>query len=267
MRTKRPWRSTPNVLAVATIISPMMQRLQSGAKKLGVELGEGQLDMFSSYLQELLLWNRRVNLTGITNPEEVIRLHFLDSLTVLVALPSADRQQPLRLLDIGTGAGFPGIPIKIACPSFRLTLLEAIGKKAAFLTHVSDSLKLDQVSVLKGRAEEIAHMAQHRESYDLVVARAVAKMPALVELVLPFVAIGGMFIAQKKGDFQQELAHARGAIEVLGATVEEVRWIDIEELEEPRALVALRKTLSSPLQFPRRPGIPQKRPMERSARP
>jgi len=238
-----------------------MEKLNLGAKKLGLHLSPPQLEQFQVYYQELIDWNKRINLTAITGYEEVQIKHFLDSLTVTLA-----RQQPitsadLRLIDVGTGAGIPGIPLKIVFPNVKLVLLEAIAKKADFLHHIKNKLELDNVEIVVGRAEEVSHLSQHRERFNMVLSRAVAPLPTLVELTLPFCAVGGSFIAQKKGDIDPEISGATRAINILGGNLQEVKRIDLEEFTDERWLVIIDKVSPTPEKYPRRPGIPAKRPL------
>ncbi|MFC1915578.1 16S rRNA (guanine(527)-N(7))-methyltransferase RsmG [Chloroflexota bacterium] len=238
-----------------------MEKLVSGAKKLGLELTPQQLEQFRIYYQELIDWNQRMNLTRITDYEEVQIKHFLDSLTVVLALkPSIDRAD-FCLIDVGTGAGIPGIPLKILFPEIRLVLLDATAKKATFLHHIQQKLGLDDIEIIVGRAEDVAHKAQYRENFELVLSRAVAPLPVLVELALPFCAVGGSFIAQKKGDIDPEIAQAARAISLLGGNLREVKRIDLEEFTEERWLVVIDKVSPTPHQYPRRPGMPAKRPL------
>ncbi len=238
----------------------MMEKLIAGASKLGLELSPNQIEQFHVYYQELIEWNRRINLTSITDLGDVQTRHFLDSLTVTPAF-----KQPitagLRLIDIGTGAGFPGLPAKIVLPDIKLTLLEATGKKAGFLRHLKQILGLDDVEIVVGRAEDVAHRAEYREGFDIVLSRALATLPTLAELTLPFCAIGGRFIAQKKGAVDAEISQAAKAMSLLGGSQPIVKKIDLEELADERYLVIVDKVAPTPAKYPRRPGIPAKRPI------
>ena len=237
-----------------------MEKLEVGVKKLGISLNRRQLEQFGSYYRELIKWNQRVNLTSITDYEEVQIKHFLDSLTVTLALEQMDSGS-FCVIDIGAGAGFPGIPLKILLPEIKLVLLEATAKKTDFLHHLTGELGLSGVSIVTGRAESIAHEAQYREKFDLVLSRAVAPLSVLVELTLPFCAVGGRFIAQKKGLIAPELSSAGRAINLLGGSLREAKRIELEELSDERYLVIIDKVASTPAKYPRRPGIPAKRPL------
>ncbi len=239
----------------------IMKKLESGARKLGLNLNPGQLEQFTIYYQELVDWNRRMNLTAITDYEAVQTKHFLDSLTLTLVLKRPMDGVGLRVVDIGTGAGLPGIPLKILWPGIELTLIEATAKKADFLHHLVSKLGLDNIEIVVGRAETVAHDAEYREKFDLVVSRAVASLPALVELTLPFCNVGGSFIAQKKGDIELEVSQATRAISLLGGSLREVKRVEMEEFADVRWLVVIDKVKPTPHQYPRRPGIPAKRPI------
>jgi len=238
-----------------------MEKLESGAKKLGLELTSRQLEQFQIYYQELIDWNQRINLTRITDYEEVQIKHFLDSLTLVLALKPPIGKGEFRLIDVGTGAGIPGMPLKILLPDIKLVLLDATAKKATFLHHIRDKLGLDDVEIIVGRAEEVAREAQYREKFALVLSRAVARLPTLVELTLPFCALGGSFIAQKKGDVNSEIIQADRAITLLGGNLREVKKVALAEFTEERWLIVIDKVSPTPQQYPRRPGIPAKRPL------
>jgi len=228
---------------------------------LGLQLTPQQYEQFQVYYQELIDWNRRINLTAITDYDEVQVKHFLDSLTVVLAL-KRPLNKGIRLIDVGTGAGIPGIPLKILLPDIRLVLLDATRKKAKFLEYITERLDLKDVEIVVGRAEEIAHRSEYRQQFDLVLSRAVAGLPTLVELTLPFCAIGGRFIAQKKGSIQAEVQSAQPAISLLGGELADVKRIDLPEFNDRRWLVVIDKIGESLPQYPRRPGIPAKRPLQ-----
>jgi 16S rRNA (guanine527-N7)-methyltransferase len=238
-----------------------MKLLESGVKKLGLSLSQGQLEQFDIYYQELLDWNRRMNLTSITDYEEVQVKHFLDSLTVTLALNQPIDNKNLRIIDVGTGAGMPGLPLKLMFPDARLVLLDATAKKATFLQHIKDKLGLENVEIVVGRAEDVAHLAEYRESFDIVLSRAVAPLATLVELTLPFCTVGGSFIAQKKGGVKPESSQAGRAISLLGGNLREVKKIELEEFTDERYLIIIDKISPTPEKYPRRPGIPAKRPL------
>jgi 16S rRNA (guanine527-N7)-methyltransferase len=246
--------------------------LIEGAKQLGISLNREQVECFQVYYEELILWNRRVNLTAIVDYEGVQIKHFIDSLTVTLAFIGV----PSRTLDIGTGAGLPGVPLKILYPSIELTLVDSVQKKVAFLHHLIDRLGLEGVEILAERSEHLAQDESYRQRFDLVLSRGVAKLATLAELALPFCSLGGTFIAMKKGDVDEEVAEAQRAIDALGGRLRQVKWIRLEELtggelsgsvdseksgKEERALVVIDKLTATPDRYPRRPGIPRKRPL------
>jgi len=236
----------------------MMEKLKSGTERLGINLTPLQLGQFENYYRLLIDWNKRINLTSITDYEEVQVKHFLDSLSLTSTI---DFGGGLDIIDVGTGAGFPGIPLKIAFPDIKLTLLEATVKKTKFLEQVADELGLKDVEIIAERAETVAHDAKYREKYDVVLSRAVAALPALAELMLPFCCIGGECIVQKKGDIREEVEQAEKAIMVMGGKLRGVKAVEFKELGDNRWLVILDKIGHTPANYPRRPGMPEKRPI------
>ncbi len=202
-----------------------------------------------------------MNLTAITAYEDVQIKHFLDSLTITLAWQQPVVNTDVHLIDIGSGAGIPGIPLKIVFPDIDLVLLEATTKKADFLHHLKRKLRLDDVEIVVGRAEDIAHQAQYREYFDVVLSRAVAPLPTLVELTIPFCTMGGSFIAQKKGAIEPEITEAAEAFSLLGGKLREVKRVALEEFADERRLIIIDKVSPTPQQYPRRPGLPAKRPL------
>ncbi|MCS7283719.1 MAG: 16S rRNA (guanine(527)-N(7))-methyltransferase RsmG [Anaerolineae bacterium] len=238
-----------------------MDKLLRGARELGITLKESHLALFQTYYEELVEWNRRFNLTAITDYEGVQVRHFLDSLSCLLVLPRAELQAGARVIDVGTGAGFPGLPLRIVCPGMRLTLLEATRKKVEFLEHITRKLGLRDVEIIWGRAEDLAHRPGYREAYDWALARALADMPTLVEYLLPFVRVRGAMLAQKGENAPAEVHSAEEAIRILGGEVRKLVPVGLHGLAETRYLVIVDKRASTPDKYPRRPGIPEKRPL------
>jgi 16S rRNA (guanine527-N7)-methyltransferase len=205
------------------------------------------VDQYLLYRHELLDWNTRINLTAITDPKEVLFKHFLDSLSLLTVY---DKPQT-RLLDIGAGAGFPGLPLKIVRPDWHVTLLEATGKKVTFLQHIIETLQLQNVVAVHGRAEELAHKPEYRAAFDVVTARAVASLPVLLEYAAPFCRVGGKIVLFKKGDKQEEFAQGMRAAHRLGAILHSYVVINLPGLEDDRRLIVWEQQKLCPAQFPR----------------
>ena len=238
-----------------------MEKLIEGALHLGLSLTAQQAELFQAYYDELVDWNRRMNLTAIVDYDEVQIKHFLDSLTLTMVLSDV----PSKVADIGTGAGLPGIALKIAYPNIKLTLIDSTQKKALFLDHIVAALDLEDVSVVTGRAEELAHDAHCREHFDAVLARGVAKLASLAELTLPFCTVGGAFIAMKTWPPDAEVDEAGRAINVLGGRLRQIVRIGLGGLQD-RSLVVIDKVKPTPEKYPRRSGVPQKRPLLQSAK-
>ena len=252
----------------------MMELLRAGARALGLNLSPGHLELFELYYRELSVWNQRFNLTAITRYEDVQVKHFLDSLSCLLALSPWNPGKlvpdtvPLHLdshslwcLDVGSGAGLPGIPIKIMLPDAHMTLIEATRKKADFLRHMVEILSLQNVEVIHARAEHVAHLPEHRERYDVVLARAVAHLRILAEYCLPFCRPGGRLIAPKGEDAADEAEESGVALQSLGGALLEVKSLVLPGLAPERYLIVVDKVGRTPEAYPRRPGIPSKRPL------
>lgn len=238
----------------------MSERLAAHAQRLfGLTLSAAQQAQFARYAAELEAWNKsRANLTAITDVEAVEIRHFLDSLSLLSAL---DIPPGARLIDVGTGGGFPGVPLKIVRPDLRLTLLEATGKKIAFLQHLAGVLALADVQLLNARAEEAGQMPDQRERYDFVVARAVAHMPVLMEYLLPLARVGGLCVAMKGESAARETAEAANALRILGGQVARIVPIQLPAVAELHHLVLIQKVAPTPRAYPRKPGAPAKKPL------
>jgi len=224
----------------------------------GIELNSRQIKAFSDYENELLQWSQIHNLTAIRDIDGIRAKHFVDSLSILRELKDPI---PATLADIGTGAGFPGIPLKIVLPELRLTLVESVGKKAEFCHHIVKLLGLEGVEVLTVRAEELGQLQQYRERYDWVVARAVSSMPILAEYLLPLVSIGGAMLAQKGESAHAETHAAENAFRILGGSLRKVSLVTLPGVADDRYLVVVDKKAATPMQYPRRTGIPAKKPL------
>jgi 16S rRNA (guanine527-N7)-methyltransferase len=253
-----------------------MELLREGARVLGLQLTAEHLRAFRLYHQELHAWNRRFNLTTVTGYEEVQVKHFLDSLTCLMALPVpgtdgsrrlpsvvplSTQETPLLCIDVGSGAGFPGLPVKIMRPTLHMTLLDSSRKKVSFLRHLVSCLDLDGVELLWARAEEVGQDAHHRERYDVVLSRAVADLAVLVEYCLPLCRKGGCFIAQKGAQVEAEIMQAEPATLMLGGRLRDIRTLRLPGLKDPRSLIVVDKVEATPAKYPRRSGMPTKRPL------
>jgi 16S rRNA (guanine527-N7)-methyltransferase len=237
--------------------TPPRELLIATARAWGLTLDDRQVARYERYAAELVRWNERTNLTTITDPHGVVVRHLLDSLALARIWPD---QPPDSLADIGTGAGFPGLALKILWPDLRLLLVESIGKKTEFLQHVAATLELSDVEVVTARAEEVGRDSRYREQYHAVTARAVAALPVLAEYCLPLCRIGGTWLAPKGADGEQEAADAAVAIERLGGRLRAIMPYALPGVES-RVIIVVDKIAATPAQYPRRAGIPQKRPL------
>lgn len=229
----------------------MKTALERGLTEMGVPLTDGTLEKLALFGQRLLEKNQVMNLTAITLPQEVVGLHFLDSAAILPYLPEPGTR-PLSLLDVGTGAGFPGVPLQILRPDLQVTLLDSLDKRLIWLEEMAEELDLPTMTTVHGRGEDLGRLPEHRESYDLVSSRAVAELRILAELTLPFVAVGGRFIAMKSCDCDEEIQQASSILEALGGKVSSVVDYNIPEMELCHRLVMVEKIAPTPPQYPRR---------------
>lgn len=224
--------------------------------KISINLTDEQLEQFRIYYEMLVEKNKVMNLTGITEWDEVLEKHFLDSISLIRAI---DLNQKLTVIDMGTGAGFPGIPLKIAFPKLKVTLADSLNKRVLFLQEVIDALKLEGIEAIHGRAEDLARDKKYREQYDLSVSRAVANLSTLSEYCLPFVKIGGQFISYKSGDVEEELAASKSAMFLLGGKINNT--IKFELGESGRSFIIIDKVNGTPKTYPRKAGTPSKKPL------
>ena len=234
-----------------------LEALVSKGKEAGLEFTEKQLEQFSLYFDLLIETNKVMNLTAITEPEEVAVKHIIDSL-----LAYDEKIFPGKLLaDVGTGAGFPGIPLKIYCPELKVVLLDSLAKRLKFLEAVIEKLGLKDISCVHLRAEDAGQNKNHREKYDLVTARAVARLSVLSEYCLPLVKVGGYFIAMKGSKFKEEIFEGNTAVGILGGEIISAEEVKLPGLDDGRAIIRIRKIKKTPVKYPRKAGLPEKQPL------
>ena len=232
--------------------------LSSGATDLGIALDDRRLDAFDAFTGLLLEWNAKFNLTRVTEPAEIAVKHHLDSLSLL---PLVEVKPGSAVIDVGAGAGFPGIPLKIARPDLKMTMLDSVRKKLAFLEVVVRELGLTDMELVHGRAEDLGRAKAHREQFDLAVSRAVARLNALAELCMPFCRVGGRFVAYKGPDADDEINEAGRAITTLGGELEAVHRFVLPHSDAHRTLVVIRKSRRTPAAYPRKAGVPERSPL------
>lgn len=233
--------------------------LKSSAASIGVELNDVQIQQFIKYHEILVEWNSFMNLTGITEYEEVVQKHFVDSLALCKSINVLEME---NLIDIGTGAGFPGVPLKIAYPHLKVTLLDSLQKRIKFLNEVVEQLGLEGVETVHGRAEDFAKPSMKRETYDVCVSRAVANLASLSEYCLPYVKVGGYFIPYKSGKVEEELEESKKAIFLLGGKIEEEVKFSLPDSDISRSLIKIKKIAVTPKKYPRKSGLPTKEPIK-----
>jgi 16S rRNA (guanine527-N7)-methyltransferase len=236
-----------------------MEKLLHDTQQLfGICLSSKQMAQLTVYERELLEWNEKFNLTAIRDVEGIRAKHFLDSFSCTLAWKE---QTPRRLIDVGTGAGFPGIVLKVLYPNMKLTLVESVGKKANFCTHIVQTLGLENVEVLSARAEDVGQNSAHREKYDWAVARAVAALPVLSEYLLPLVKVGGGILAQKGESGPLEVQSAEKAFKLLGGRLRQLIKVELPGVADERYLIVVDKSAATPPGYPRKAGIPSKKPL------
>ncbi len=230
-------------------------KIQEECKKINVNLEAEQIEQFYTYMQELIEWNNKINLTAIIEPEEIIKKHFIDCLSIIKYIKDDN-----KIIDVGTGAGFPGIPIKIANKSLNITLLDSLNKRISFLNEIITKLKLSNIETVHARAEEYAANGK-REKYDIAVSRAVANLPTLLEYLMPYVKVNGICICMKGPKAQAELEESKKAIEILGGRLEKIENIKIDENMD-RNIIIIRKIKNTPNTYPRKAGKPGREPIK-----
>lgn len=234
------------------------EELAKAAAEYGISLNDTQMEQYNRYFELLVEWNEKINLTAITEPKEVAIKHMIDSIT---AYDEKLFKDGTTVIDVGTGAGFPGLPLKIFCPEIKMTLMDSLNKRIKFLQTVVEELGLKDVECVHARAEEGARNKKYRESFDIAVSRAVARLPILCEYCLPFVKKGGHFIALKGMQYNDEAQEAAKAIKVMGGSQTEIRPVKLPELDDKRAVITITKTMPTPKAYPRKAGTPTKNPI------
>lgn len=234
------------------------QILEQKLGELGIKQDQNQLERFHKFYQLLIEWNKVMNLTGITEYEDVVEKHFVDSLSIIKAI---DLSGIHTVIDVGTGAGFPGIPLKIAFPHLRVVLLDSLNKRIKFLDEVISQLGLTEVRTIHGRAEEYARKEEYREQFDLCVSRAVANLSTLSEYCLPYIQVGGIFVPYKSGEIDDEVEQSKKAVRILGGNIKEVMKFELPGTDIHRSFVLIHKEQHTQKKYPRKAGIPAKEPL------
>lgn len=236
----------------------MEHLLEEKLEKLGIQINEIQRKQFDDFYQLLVEWNKVMNLTGITEYGEVVEKHFVDSLSIIKAI---DLSRIHTVIDVGTGAGFPGIPLKIAFPHLRVVLLDSLNKRIKFLDEVISQLGLTEICTIHGRAEEYARKEEYREQFDLCVSRAVANLSTLSEYCLPYIQVGGIFIPYKSGEIDDEVEQSKKAVRILGGNIKDIMKFELPGTDIHRSFVLIHKEQHTQKKYPRKAGIPAKEPL------
>jgi len=234
--------------------------MEQGLKEFSIGLSEKQVEQFYEYYQLLLQWNKVMNLTAITELEEVVTKHFVDSLSIVKIIDS-EKLNKLKVLDLGTGAGFPGIPLKLAFPDMEMVLMDSLNKRVHFLNEVIEKLRLNRICAVHGRAEDYGREGKYREQFELCVSRAVANLATLSEYCIPFVKIGGYFVPYKSGSAEEEIRQAEGALKLLGGRIDSVTGFSLPGSDMGRMLIKIKKVEGTSKKYPRKAGMPGKEPL------
>ncbi len=240
-----------------------MNKLVNICNKINIEISDDQINCFEKYYELLIEKNKVMNLTAITDKEDVIVKHFIDSIALIPYLTDKgiNINNKLKIIDIGTGAGFPGLPLKIMMPDVKFTLLDSLNKRVSFLNEVIDELKLKDIEALHGRAEDYASDNKYREKYDICVSRAVANLSTLSEYCIPFVKEDGFFISYKAGESEEEINNSKNAIKILGGKINKVEEFVLPGTDASRVFVFIRKQELTDKKYPRKAGVPAKKPL------
>ncbi len=232
------------------------EKIKEYMNKINIEISDKQIEKFFDYMNLLLEWNEKINLTAITEPEDIILKHFVDCATILKYIKDED-----KIIDIGTGAGFPGIPLKILNEKLDITLMDSLNKRINFLNEIINKLDLKNIVAIHARAEELARNKEYREKFDIATSRAVANLSTLSEYMLPFVKKDGMVISMKGSNIEEEVKNAKKAIKILGGEIEKIDNFNLANTNNIRNIITIKKVVKTPKEFPRKAGKPSKEPI------
>lgn len=238
-------------------VKEFQQKLNELSQKINIQLEEKQINQFYTYMNLLLQWNEKINLTAITDPNEIILKHFIDSITIMSYL-----EKNKNIVDVGTGGGFPGIPVKIVNEKINMTLLDSLNKRINVLKEIINTLNLDNISAIHARVEEFGQNKENREKFDIATSRAVAKLNILSEYMLPLVKVGGKCICMKGPDIDEEIEESQKAIELLGGRIDEIKKFTLPESNLERTIIVISKIKHTANKYPRKPGMPAKEPIK-----